>query len=124
MRTSGKATTPRFKRSSPRKKQQLCSRLAADVAAGDVEAARAGSSVLARKPIQAPLVSDALPHNGRALPRELFEVDALDLAPRLLGKLLRRDEVVLRITEVEICRLFFLAATVIAPIDSIWIQTS
>lgn len=37
---------------------------------------------------------------GPALPRDFFEVDALDLAPLLLGKLLRRDEVVLRITEV------------------------
>jgi DNA-3-methyladenine glycosylase len=113
MSTSGKATPPRFKRSSPRKKQHLCSRrLAADVAGGDVKAVGAGASVLARKPIQAPLVPDALPHIGRALPREFFEVDALDLAPRLLGKLLRRDEVVLRITEVE---LVFLAATVIRP---------
>ncbi|KAK1278211.1 DNA-3-methyladenine glycosylase [Acorus gramineus] len=38
------------------------------------------------------------------LPREFFQVDALDLAPRLLGKLLRRDDVVLRITEVEAYR--------------------
>ncbi|XP_020577237.1 DNA-3-methyladenine glycosylase [Phalaenopsis equestris] len=35
------------------------------------------------------------------LPRAFFQIDALDLAPRLLGKLLRRDEVVLQITEVE-----------------------
>ncbi|XP_031737514.1 DNA-3-methyladenine glycosylase isoform X2 [Cucumis sativus] len=33
------------------------------------------------------------------LPKEFFLVDALDLAPRLLGKLIRRDDVVLRITE-------------------------
>ncbi|XP_022983051.1 DNA-3-methyladenine glycosylase [Cucurbita maxima] len=38
------------------------------------------------------------------LPKEFFLVDALDLAPRLLGKLLRRDDVVLRITEVEAYR--------------------
>ncbi|KAG6580796.1 DNA-3-methyladenine glycosylase, partial [Cucurbita argyrosperma subsp. sororia] len=38
------------------------------------------------------------------LPKEFFLVDALDLAPRLLGKVLRRDDVVLRITEVEAYR--------------------
>lgn len=34
------------------------------------------------------------------LPRDFFQIDALDLAPRLLGKYLRRDDVVLQITEV------------------------
>lgn len=34
------------------------------------------------------------------LPREFFQIDALDLAPRLLGKFLKRDNVVLQITEV------------------------
>ncbi|TVU28754.1 hypothetical protein EJB05_20286, partial [Eragrostis curvula] len=103
MTTSGAPSTtpPRFKRSSPRKKQQLRSRR---LASGDAEVAGEGASALARQPIPAPLVSDALPHIGRALPQEFFEVDALDLAPRLLGKLLRRDEVVLRITEVEAYR--------------------
>ncbi|KAK3227176.1 hypothetical protein Dsin_007038 [Dipteronia sinensis] len=38
------------------------------------------------------------------MPREFFQMDALDLAPRLLGKLLRRDDVVLQITEVEAYR--------------------
>ncbi|XP_022151360.1 DNA-3-methyladenine glycosylase [Momordica charantia] len=38
------------------------------------------------------------------LSKDFFLVDALDLAPRLLGKLLRRDDVVLRITEVEAYR--------------------
>ncbi|PKA47027.1 DNA-3-methyladenine glycosylase [Apostasia shenzhenica] len=38
------------------------------------------------------------------LPQSFFLIDALDLAPRLLGKLLRRDDVVLRITEVEAYR--------------------
>ncbi|XP_068661970.1 DNA-3-methyladenine glycosylase isoform X2 [Aristolochia californica] len=33
------------------------------------------------------------------LAADFFQVDALDLAPRLLGKLLRRDDVVLQITE-------------------------
>lgn len=35
---------------------------------------------------------------------EFYQIDALDLAPRLLGKLLRRDDVVLQITEVEAYR--------------------
>ncbi|KAI4341280.1 hypothetical protein MLD38_026020 [Melastoma candidum] len=38
------------------------------------------------------------------VPAEFFLVDALDLAPRLLGKFLRRDDVVLQITEVEAYR--------------------
>ncbi|KAK6941945.1 Methylpurine-DNA glycosylase [Dillenia turbinata] len=38
------------------------------------------------------------------LSREFFQIDALDLAPRLLGKYLRRDDVVLQITEVEAYR--------------------
>ncbi|XP_068661969.1 DNA-3-methyladenine glycosylase isoform X1 [Aristolochia californica] len=38
------------------------------------------------------------------LAADFFQVDALDLAPRLLGKLLRRDDVVLQITEVEAYR--------------------
>ncbi|KAI3679715.1 hypothetical protein L2E82_51116 [Cichorium intybus] len=32
---------------------------------------------------------------------EFYQIDSLDLAPRLLGKYLRRDDVVLQITEVE-----------------------
>ena len=36
----------------------------------------------------------------KILSTDFFQIDALDLAPRLLGKLLRRDDVVLRITEV------------------------
>lgn len=35
---------------------------------------------------------------------EFYLIDALHLAPRLLGKLLRRDDVVLQITEVEAYR--------------------
>jgi DNA-3-methyladenine glycosylase len=97
MTTSGAPTAPRFKRSSPRKKPQLRSRR---LAAGEAEAA--GASALASEPLPASLEVDAVPPIGRALPREFFEVDALDLAPRLLGKLLRRDDVVLRITEVAV----------------------
>ena len=38
--------------------------------------------------------------NMNILSRDFFQIDALDLAPRLLGKFLRRDDVVLQITEV------------------------
>eukprot|EP00262_Sarcandra_glabra_P019465 TRINITY_DN7346_c0_g1_i1.p1 TRINITY_DN7346_c0_g1~~TRINITY_DN7346_c0_g1_i1.p1 ORF type:complete len:260 (+),score=23.97 TRINITY_DN7346_c0_g1_i1:376-1155(+) len=38
------------------------------------------------------------------LTADFFRIDALDLAPRLLGKLLRREDVVLQITEVEAYR--------------------
>ncbi|KAL3357405.1 hypothetical protein AABB24_017892 [Solanum stoloniferum] len=38
------------------------------------------------------------------LSRIFYQIDALDLAPRLLGKFLRRDDVVLQITEVEAYR--------------------
>lgn len=34
------------------------------------------------------------------LTRDFYQIDALDLAPRLLGKFLRRDDIVLQITEV------------------------
>ncbi|KAL6912032.1 hypothetical protein ACP4OV_000837 [Aristida adscensionis] len=100
MTTAGAPTPPRFKRSSPRKRQQLRGRRL--LAAGEAEAA--GAPALARPPLPVSPALDALPRIGDALPREFFEVDALELAPRLLGKLLRRDEVVLRITEVEAYR--------------------
>ncbi|XP_050383076.1 DNA-3-methyladenine glycosylase [Argentina anserina] len=44
------------------------------------------------------------PGNMTILPYTFFQIDALDLAPRLLGKFLRRDDVVLQITEVEAYR--------------------
>lgn len=40
------------------------------------------------------------PDQMTILPYTFFQIDALDLAPRLLGKFLRRDDVVLQITEV------------------------
>ncbi|XP_024031191.1 DNA-3-methyladenine glycosylase isoform X2 [Morus notabilis] len=43
-------------------------------------------------------------HKMTILPSSFFQIDALDLAPRLLGKFLRRDDVVLQITEVEAYR--------------------
>ncbi|GAB4851521.1 hypothetical protein Ancab_030922 [Ancistrocladus abbreviatus] len=42
--------------------------------------------------------------NSRILSADFFRIDALDLAPLLLGKFLRRDDVVLQITEVEAYR--------------------
>lgn len=105
MTTSGAATPPRFKRSSPRKKQQSRSRrLAVDLAAEGADTT--GVPVAARplRPLPSSLAVPAQIPVARPLPREFFEVDALDLAPRLLGKLLRRDQVVLRITEVEAYR--------------------
>ncbi|KAF5203390.1 Pre-mrna-splicing factor rbm22 [Thalictrum thalictroides] len=42
--------------------------------------------------------------NSKILTQSFFQIDALDLAPRLLGKFLRRDDVVLQITEVEAYR--------------------
>jgi len=38
---------------------------------------------------------------GARLPRSYFSRDVLEVAPQLLGTLIRRDDVVLRITEVE-----------------------
>ncbi|RDX67699.1 DNA-3-methyladenine glycosylase, partial [Mucuna pruriens] len=48
--------------------------------------------------------SDIFSGKMTTLPSDFFQIDALDLAPRLLGKFLRRDDVVLRITEVEAYR--------------------
>ncbi|XP_058079220.1 DNA-3-methyladenine glycosylase [Magnolia sinica] len=41
---------------------------------------------------------------GPILTADFFKIDALDLAPRLLGKFLRREDVILQITEVEAYR--------------------
>ncbi|GLT88327.1 hypothetical protein SLE2022_063580 [Rubroshorea leprosula] len=49
-------------------------------------------------------ISDPALHKMAVMPLEFFQIDALDLAPRLLGKFLRRDDVVLQITEVEAYR--------------------
>lgn len=47
------------------------------------------------------------PDEMTILPYTFFQIDALDLAPRLLGKFLRRDDVVLQITEVISLVFFF-----------------
>ncbi|GLT38627.1 hypothetical protein SLA2020_128620 [Shorea laevis] len=49
-------------------------------------------------------ISDPAFHKMAVMPLEFFQIDALDLAPRLLGKFLRRDDVILQITEVEAYR--------------------
>ncbi|KAI9122414.1 hypothetical protein K1719_007103 [Acacia pycnantha] len=49
-------------------------------------------------------LSDTCFGNMKILRPDFFQIDALDLAPRLLGKFLRRDDVVLQITEVEAYR--------------------
>lgn len=49
-----------------------------------------------------PLLSSMI--SSTILPPKFFQVDALLLAPRLLGKFLKRDDVVLQITEVEAYR--------------------
>ncbi|ONH95599.1 hypothetical protein PRUPE_7G080200 [Prunus persica] len=49
-------------------------------------------------------IPDNPPEEMTILPFTFFQIDALDLAPRLLGKFLRRDDVVLQITEVEAYR--------------------
>ncbi|XVF55990.1 hypothetical protein PTKIN_Ptkin06aG0080000 [Pterospermum kingtungense] len=54
--------------------------------------------------IQSFPVSDPSFPKTSILSPDFFQIDALDLAPRLLGKFLRRDDVVLQITEVEAYR--------------------
>ncbi|XP_004303349.1 PREDICTED: DNA-3-methyladenine glycosylase isoform X3 [Fragaria vesca subsp. vesca] len=49
-------------------------------------------------------IQEIPPPKMTILPYTFFQIDALDLAPRLLGKFLRRDDVVLQITEVEAYR--------------------
>ncbi|KAF3796868.1 DNA-3-methyladenine glycosylase [Nymphaea thermarum] len=54
-------------------------------------------------PVPKPIPA-AMTGPGAIMGPEFFRMDALDLAPCLLGKLLRRDDVVLQITEVEAYR--------------------
>lgn len=57
------------------------------------------------KPVpNSPLVCEPSVDKMTILPSSFFQIDSLDLAPRLLGKFLRRDDVVLQITEVEAYR--------------------
>ncbi|XP_065856433.1 DNA-3-methyladenine glycosylase [Euphorbia lathyris] len=60
------------------------------------------------KPLSLPIpIAIRSPHSldeMKILPPQFFQIDALDLAPRLLGKFLKRNDVVLQITEVEAYR--------------------
>ncbi|KAJ6807580.1 putative DNA-3-methyladenine glycosylase [Iris pallida] len=85
---------PRFKRTPRRRKKKPAAIESAGLAE---EIPPPGQSPSAARHV-------ALPDSAAILPQSFFLVDALDLAPRLLGKLLRRDDVVLRITEVEAYR--------------------
>ncbi|KAJ3695958.1 hypothetical protein LUZ60_001335 [Juncus effusus] len=103
MTTSGSrnsTTPPRFKRTAA--SRRLSKRAITAVRAksnGDDQADR--SLTVVSVPRRLELV---LPQLGAILPQDFFQVDSLDLAPRLLGKYLRRDDVVLQITEVEAYR--------------------
>lgn len=52
-------------------------------------------------------IPDILPEKMTILPFSFFQIDALELAPRLLGKFLRREDVVLQITEVMYPSIFY-----------------
>ncbi|KAJ1698702.1 hypothetical protein LUZ63_007214 [Rhynchospora breviuscula] len=98
-RTSTSTTPPRFKRTATRR----CSKKAIKAVGSKTNGEDVGvedSSVVGPVPRRLLL----LPQLGSILPRKFFEIDSLDLAPRLLGKYLRRDDVVLQITEVEAYR--------------------
>jgi DNA-3-methyladenine glycosylase len=92
--TSTRTAPPHFKRTSARR----CSKKAIEA----VQAKTDGNATVVEDsagmgPVPMRLL---LPQLGSILPRNFFEIDSLDLAPRLLGKYLRRDDVVLQITEV------------------------
>ncbi|KAK8966840.1 DNA-3-methyladenine glycosylase [Platanthera guangdongensis] len=85
-------TSPRFKRTARRKKKPAALPAGSDGAVSG-SAVHSGGS-----PASLELSAATI------LPRIFFQIDALNLAPLLLGKLLRRDHVVLQITEVEAYR--------------------
>ncbi|KAK8951684.1 DNA-3-methyladenine glycosylase [Platanthera zijinensis] len=85
-------TSRRFKRTARRKKKPSALPAGSDGAASG-SAVHSGGS-----PASLELAAATI------LPRIFFQIDALNLAPLLLGKLLRRDHVVLQITEVEAYR--------------------
>ncbi|VFQ72234.1 unnamed protein product [Cuscuta campestris] len=76
------------------------------------------STVPNPEPRFSPSLSDFL-KKWTILPPDFFQIDALDLAPRLLGKFLRRDDVVLQITEViTAVALLLLALTVYLNVEA------
>ncbi|CAA6663853.1 unnamed protein product [Spirodela intermedia] len=95
MATVKSATPPRFKRRGARRETTPCRITLSQRGKRTAEEEEASAAVVVHRPLSE---SAILP------PPSFFLVDSLDLAPRLLGKLLRRDDVVLRITEVEAYR--------------------
>ncbi|ONK66167.1 uncharacterized protein A4U43_C06F4820 [Asparagus officinalis] len=97
-------TPPRFKRKARRSNKTPKTKPTAikSEGIGDQTPSKATATAAARP--QRATCPVALPSPAAILPRSFFEIDALDLAPRLLGKFLRRDDVVLQITEVEAYR--------------------
>lgn len=100
MATNRTPPFPRFKRTraatktTKKKKQKKTEEITASIAAVLPEGATCPSPSVDMN-LQPP------PPPQLLLPQSFFQVDALRLAPRLLGKFLRRDDVILRITEVH-----------------------
>ncbi|KAA8518296.1 hypothetical protein F0562_015821 [Nyssa sinensis] len=78
-----------------------------------VQTTDSSSAIIVAKPKNKPKVETPLPsisisqlsnEKSTILASDFYQIDALDLAPLLLGKYLRRDDVVLQITEVEAYR--------------------
>ncbi|XP_073526431.1 uncharacterized protein [Phyllobates terribilis] len=59
---------------------------------------------LPRLQLERPIAIEYNPSDFRILTPDFFQIDTLELAPLLLGKFIRRDDVVLQITEVEAYR--------------------
>ncbi|KAF9593092.1 hypothetical protein IFM89_020156 [Coptis chinensis] len=102
-----KKTQP-FKR-SPKPKKQTSSRKTNNNKNQITESSSSMISVSNSTKVIKPKYSptpNPIPFNtcSTILHASFFQVDALDLAPRLLGKFLRKDDVVLQITEVEAYR--------------------
>ncbi|XP_029122856.2 uncharacterized protein [Elaeis guineensis] len=104
VRMTTSTNPPRFKRPA-RKLRKKATAFTAGAAGAGVRGGITAPPATPRPPA-ARLVT--LPRSLLApaaiLPQDFFLVDSLDLARRLLGKFLRRDEVVLQITEVEAYR--------------------
>ncbi|XP_056171067.1 DNA-3-methyladenine glycosylase [Syzygium oleosum] len=102
-RLGGPGTSPSRASDRAESLKTRASRRAKPVAAAPKAASPRTQLRPRRRPNEAP-PSSASFDQFKILSREFFQMDALDLAPRLLGKFLRRDDVVLQITEVEAYR--------------------
>ncbi|KAG6509954.1 DNA-3-methyladenine glycosylase-like isoform X1 [Zingiber officinale] len=91
--TDGDAPTARFKRTARRYRRTA--RVGKGRPPKSVEQPEAARMVGGFSPLSKP---------GAILHQNFFLIDSLELAPRLLGKFLRRDDVILQITEVEAYR--------------------